>query len=309
MTETATSSQVIPHRRVSIDIEWLQKLQDYYADMTHLYLYLLDDRGEPVTRLSGDLVEKERIKAVIPSELMQQIYDRVMLSNTEDQVVETAGFSNVKIAGIAIKAGGVNCLCWIVCGVIEEINDTDSLLNIHAKIRERDFEDSLDFLRQITTKMYRGAYLRDDALAESVKSKSSELQMLHDLRKSEIMTDIVSLLDSDEAFEAVCAHLVNYVGGYADIAHAYILRPNVSGVGIDVLGEYMKEGCLTLHGRVKTDDVIKHIKIAGEKPTIVSYKTALESEAYLSGAYRLCRSSRLYEQTKQAGGNVSCFCG
>jgi ADP-glucose pyrophosphorylase len=51
-----------------------------------------------VTRLSGDLVEKERIKAVIPSELMQQIYDRVMLSNTEDQVVETAGFSNVKIA-------------------------------------------------------------------------------------------------------------------------------------------------------------------------------------------------------------------
>ena len=279
MTETATLPHVIPQRRVSIDIEWLQKLQDYYADMAHLYLYLLDDRGEPVTRLSGDIVEKDRIRAAVPSELIQQVYDRVMFSNTEDQVVETAGFSNVKIAGIAIKAGGVNCLCWIVCGVIKEINDTDSILNIHAKIRERDFEDSLDFLRQITTKMYQGAYTRDDALAESVKSKSSELQMLHDLRKSEIMTDIVSLLDSDEAFEAVCAHLVNYVGSYSDIAHAYVLRPNVSGVGVDVLGEYLKEGCLTLHGRVKVDDVLKHIKIAGEKPTIVSYKTVLESEA------------------------------
>ena len=270
-----------------IDIEWLQSLQDYYAEMTHLYLYLLDDKGQPVTRLSGDTVEKDRMIAAISAKQVQQIYDRVMLSNTEDQVIEDGGYSNLRIAGIAIKADSVPVdgvpvlpsLCWIVCGVIEEINDEESILNFHAKIGEHDFEASLDFLRLISRKIYSTTYSKADALAESVKSKSAELQMMHDLRRSEIMTEIVSLLDSDEAFEAVCLHLVNYVGSYADIAHAYVLRPNVSGIGIDVLAEYLKEGTPTLHERARIEDVLKYLRITGEKPLIVSYKTSLELEA------------------------------
>ena len=278
MTESGAPPNATLDNSINIDIEWLQSLQDHYADMAHLYLYLLNDKGQPVTRLSGDFVEKDRMRAAVSTEQVQQVYDRVMLSNTEDQVVETGGYSNLKIAAIAVRVHGGPSYCWIVCGIIEDINDSESILNIHSKLKERDFEASLDFIRQISTKIYEAAYSRVDALAESIKSKSSELQMLHDLRKSEIMTEIVSLLDSDEAFEAVCAHLVNYVGSYTDIAHAYILRPNASGLGIDVLGEFLKEGSQSLHERVRIDDVLTHIKIAGEKPIVISYKTTLESE-------------------------------
>ena len=102
--------------------------------------------------------------------------------------------------------------------------------------------------------------------------------MFHELRKSEFMTDIVSLLDSDEAFEDICQQMVDYVGNYSDIAHAYVLRPNVSGVGVDVLGEFLKEGRSSLRGVARIDDVLKYIKIVGDKPTVVSYKTRLEQE-------------------------------
>ena len=144
MTESGAPPQATPDHNIDMDIEWLQGLQDYYADMTHMYMYLLDSQGQPVTSLSGDAIEKERMKAAVSTEQVQQIYDRVMLSNTEDQVVETGEYSNLKIAGIAVRVNGGPSYCWIVCGIIEEINDTESILNFHSKISEREFEASLD---------------------------------------------------------------------------------------------------------------------------------------------------------------------
>ncbi|MCR5419576.1 MAG: EAL domain-containing protein [Lachnospiraceae bacterium] len=277
METVNVSGSALAHK-VDIDAKWLQNLQDYYARMSNLFLFLLNDEGQQVTALSGDRVLVDRLVPAISDRQIKHVYERLMNSSTEDQIVEDTDYSNVKIAGIAIKVDGIAAICWIVCAVLEEINDDDSLLNFSVKIKEADFIASLDFLRLISTKVYKTTYSRADALAESVKSKSAELQMMHDLRKSEFMTDIVSLLDSDESFEEICSQMVTYVGRFSDIAHAYVLRININGTGIDLLGEYLKEGRDSLHGIVKVDDVIKHIKIAGDKPMVISYKTVLEKE-------------------------------
>ncbi len=279
MTQIREGSPNTLEHKVDIDSEWLQTLQDYYADMAGLFLYLLNDEGGQITEMSGDRVEMDRLKSAISTEQAKQIYERLMHLSAEEQVIEDTEFSNVKMAGIVIKFEGIPAICWIVCAVIEGIEDSDSLLNFHTKISEEDFLRSIDFLRIISTRVYSTTYLRVDAIAESVKSKSAELEMLHELRKSEFMTDIVSLLDSDDVFEDICHQMVGYVGNFADIAHAYVLRPNVSGTGVDVLGEFLKEGKSSLHGVTKTDDLLKYMKLVGDKPTVVSYKTRLEQEA------------------------------
>ena len=278
MTEVGANAYAALEHKLDIDTEWIQGLQDYYADLAHLYLFLLGDENDIVTDFSGDESQLARIKTIVSQDQVRQIYDRLMSSTTEEQLIEDTDYSNVKLAGIAIKVEGRSVMCWIVAAVIDGIEDEDSLLNAGYKVSEKQFLNSLDFLRLISTKIYENKYIGADALAESVKSKSAELQMLHDLRKSEVMTDIVSLLDSDESFEEICEQMVRYVGNYADIAHAYVLRPNVSGSGVDVLGEYRKEGYGSLHGIASTDDILKYMKIVGDKPLVVSYKTKLEQE-------------------------------
>ncbi len=278
MTEVGANAYAALEHKLDIDTEWIQGLQDYYADLAHLYLFLLGDENDKVTDFSGDESQLARIKTIVSQDQVRQIYDRLMSSTTEEQLIEDTDYSNVKLAGIAIKVEGRSVMCWIVAAVIDGIEDEDSLLNAGYKVSEKQFLDSLDFLRLISTKIYENKYIGADALAESVKSKSAELQMLHDLRKSEVMTDIVSLLDSDESFEEICEQMVRYVGNYADIAHAYVLRPNVSGSGVDVLGEYRKEGYGSLRGIASTDDILKYMKIVGDKPLVVSYKTKLEQE-------------------------------
>ncbi len=279
MAEVKEGSPATLEYKVDIDTEWLQNLQDYYADMAGLFLYLLNDEGKPITKLSGDPVEMERIKAVITPEQVDRLFKKLISSDAEEQIIEDTEFSNVKLAGIVIRIEGIAAICWMVCGVIEDIDGPDAILNFHTTIKEDDFLRSIDFLRLISTKVYTTTYMRVDAIAESVKSKSAELEMLHELRKSEFMTDIVSLLDSDEAFEEICDKMVGYVGSFAGIAHGYVLRPNVSGFGVDVLGEYLKEGRPSLHCVASTDDLLKYFKLVVDKPTVVSYKTRLEQEA------------------------------
>ena len=279
MTEVGLDSVPVLEHQIDIDTEWLKNVQDYYANMAHLFLYMVDNEGKALTEMSGDPVEIGRIRAALSAKQIDDIYERIMTGNTEEQIVEDTEFSNVKLAGIAVKMNGAVALCWIVCGVFEEINDDNSLLHFHSTIKERDFVASLDFLRVISTKVYGNSYKWANALAESVKSKSAELEMLHELRKSEFMTDIVSLLDSDESFEEICEQMVRYVGNFADIAHAYVLRPNLNGNTVDVLGEFLKTGTPTLHGVANVDDVLNYMKIVGDKPTVVSYKTRLEPEA------------------------------
>ncbi len=278
MTQLGVNAYENLQRKLDIDTEWVQGLQDYYSELAHLYLFLLDDEGRQVTTFTGDPAMTARMQAIVTPDHVAQIFNRLMGSPTEEQVIEDTDYSNVKLAGIAIRVEGAAELCWIVAAVIEGIDDEESLLNAGHKISKKRFLDSLDFLRLISTKVYINKYIGADALAESVRSRSAELQMLHDLRKSEVMTDIVSLLDSDESFEEICEQMVRYVGAYSDIAHAYVLRPNVSGSGVDVLGEYLKEGYSPLRGVANTDDIIKYMKIVGDKPLVVSYKTKLEQE-------------------------------
>ena len=267
MGEESFSSLV---HKVDIDTAWLQGLQDYYCNIAKLFVFIVDEDGNMLTEMSGNPNEIGRISAVISNSQVSQMIDRVMHSNAEEQIVEKTEYSNIRIATIAIKTDGAAPMCWVVLGVIDSEEDESAILNISSKIHESDFLKALDFLRIISKKIYQTTYSRVNAVAESVRSKSAELEMLHELRKSEFMTDIVSLLDSDESFEEICDQMVRYVGGFSDIAYAYVIRPNVNGSNVDVMGEYDKKGVVPLLKIIKSEDVLRHLKGIGDKPMVIS---------------------------------------
>ena len=265
-------------QRVDIDVRWLQGLQDYFCNMANMFLFLVDEEGNRITEISGDKAEIGRILAVVSGTQLERMLDRVINSKTEEQIIEFTEYSNVKIATIAVKVKGAQTVCWVAVGVINEIEDDESLLNIKSKLDNKNFNDSVDFLRVISSKVYATTFLSANAMAESVKSKSAELEMLHELRKSEFMTDVVSLLDSDESFEEICEQMVHYVGNFSDVAYAYVIRPNINGLSVDVMGGHTRAGLEPMLNRIKAADILKYLKNIGDKATVISYKTKLESE-------------------------------
>ena len=119
-------------RRLEIDTEWIQNLQDYFSEMTNLFLFLVDEDGKMLTKMSGDSREVSRISSVVTDKQLGNIFERVMYSKTEDQVIENTKDACVKLGVSAIRIGTRCELMYVTIGVIaEEITengDYDKLL-------------------------------------------------------------------------------------------------------------------------------------------------------------------------------------
>nr|MCR5406398.1 hypothetical protein [Lachnospiraceae bacterium] len=102
MTEVVNDQNMVSEQTVVIDGGWIQAVQDCYAEMSGLFIYLMDKDGRNITQMSGDAVEMSRIRAAVPKKQIDDIFERVMHGNTEEQIVEDTEYSNVKVASIAI---------------------------------------------------------------------------------------------------------------------------------------------------------------------------------------------------------------
>ncbi len=261
--------------QMTIDIGELQKTQDVYSQLTNLFIFCVNNQGERITEMSGNPDEIIRVMGLLEESQISSVIRRVLDSPVEEQVVEDTGYSNVKIASIAIRTSGKLVLCWFICGILDTAADENAVLNVKSTITYASFMKSIDLLRVMSKKIYANAFLVENAVAESKRSKNAEMEMVRTLKRSESMTEIVQLLDSDESFEEVSNKILEFTGRYSQISHAYVLRPSANEDSIDILGSYAGSEQTTL------DDVIHALSVEdlcsiGDKPAVISFKTKID---------------------------------
>lgn len=272
-----------------LDMPWLQKLQDFMGDVSGMYLFCIDKTGKQITEMSGDEGLLPRISAVINKHQVETMFKRVMIGNVEEQAIDNTEYSNVRLASIAVKANGEPLFCWFICGVFaltEGENVDEALLNTGSVLTEDKFIGNLDFLREISNKVYSSVGSNKNT---STSQTSTERELFQALRRSESLAEIVQLLELDEPYEDICDRLVDYVGRYSGIPFGYIVRPNIDGTNIEVLGRYVKEGADSNFEKSEPSEVVRMLEYAGDKPLVVSYKTHIDQNcrdwmvsAYLS---------------------------
>ena len=264
--------------RMKIDSDTMQKAQDTYSMLTNLFIFCINAEGERITEMSGNPNDITRILGLVEEQKIESVLRQVMNSSVEEQVVEDTNYSNIKLAGIAIRVGGKLAFSWFVCAVLNDVSDTENaVLNIKSTTDYPKFIKALDLLRELSRKVYENSDLLESAVAESKRSRYSELEMARSLRRSESITDIVQMLDSDESFENISDTILRETALYTQVSHAYVLRPNSKGEGIDVLGSYVEEGARDLAGDINAE-TFSIVDTLGDKPVVVSYKTKIRDE-------------------------------
>lgn len=261
--------------RMNLNAETMQKAQDTYSLLTGLFLFCVNAAGERITEMSGNPNDITRILGLVEEHRIESVLRQVLTSSVEEQIVEDTNYSNIKLASIAVRVNGKLAFCWFVCAVLNDVEDTENaVLNIKSTTDYPKFIKSLDLLREISKKIYGNSDLLESAVAESKRSRYSELEMARSLRRSESMTEIVQLLDSDEVFEHICQAVLRETVLYTQVSHAMILRPEAEDGDVEVLAGYSAE-----EGKdaMELSEETKRALIAsfGEKPSVISYKTKI----------------------------------
>ena len=230
-----------------IDIEYMSQLQDSFSRALGLYTYCLDSAGVPVTEISGPKEDVERLMEYIPAETVADIFFSLTQSSLEDQVIEDTLIPNVKFGLTTVRINGQPLVTWVVLGVITDA-DTEGYRCEPAEgfsrtISYERMQDALDLIRETTLYQVNTRLTVANAEAESRRSKYSEAEMSEALKRSEAMTEIVQLLDSDDSIENVMAKIISLAGLYLDLSSAlvYKLIPGNADI-MDVAAEWYATG-------------------------------------------------------------------
>lgn len=208
-----------------LDSGMVQMLQDNFCPANNIYSICLDKDGDVVTKKYGSEAERNYLKEKFPIQHQKALVKKLLDNHIEEIVEEDIGEDYLKMCGVSIRVGGETIAIWIVQGIIEENITPDSQVPEFMKTTTADrFFASLAFLSSLT-KQYFAIKLEEIIAQEAFQqSKESEVRIKAELHRSEVMTQVVGMLESEQAFTEIVDTILEKVCDYLDIETASLLQ-------------------------------------------------------------------------------------
>lgn len=243
-----------------IDKAELQRLQDEFCAVTGMYIYALGSDGEELTKPSKAARELEMILQAVSPEIIEQALLRVSDGSLEDFVIEDTINPRVKLAVIAVRMEKKTVLRWVVCGVADG----------------NGFYPALDLLRDAGSVIIRQIFSSASVEAENIRNQYSENKINETMARVEALTQVIRLLDSDDAMEGVMGKVLAIIGDYLKISCGQVYQVDQSQGTMDVLGEWVNEGVVSFLDRNKNLPVFSFLP--EEKPLVIGSDSLMKSE-------------------------------
>ena len=258
----------------------MQSWQDKFCEMAGVYALCLDANGNPLSSFSGNPHEIEIIKKYVTEIRMHNIFTRVSESELEDQAVEITEVPNLRLAAVALKDGKTTSAVWIVCGIItdaeyeKEFYHVPPLDSFVYQITEKKFYKTLDLLRKTLSIILSIEASRSKAIAISEESRQQKLEMTTSFHRAETMTEIVSLLDSDEAIENIMVEILSKLCTYLQISNGFTCRIHNNTL-MDIVVQWTLPGTSKMFLDTTDQDVCWFL--GAEKAIVVSSDTQMNA--------------------------------
>jgi len=219
----------------------LQKIQDRICFVGNVFGFCQDEEGKQLTKISGAPEETDLLFHYIDLEQCRDICQRVHSSALEDIQVEDTPFSWLKIAVVDVKTEGkASARTWCFCAVLSDQDQNQEIqeAGFHTVIETARFEKFLDAFIDISRLILDSDASRYSAEAEIKRSKSAEQEMETTLKRLGATTEVVQLLDCDEAIELIMADFLKVAGKFLLVSKAQIYRFHPQDDQTDILAEW-----------------------------------------------------------------------
>lgn len=253
----------------------MQNLQDRFCDANNLYLVCLSKKHGVVTKAYGSKEELQYIHSLVGMDLHVSLMNKMIGNRIESVVEENCETDLVKMCGVAIRVGGETAAIWIVIGIMEGISD-DVPPYIMQTNPDRYYK-SLEFLETLSKQMF--AVKMEEILAQEafLRSRESESQMEAELRRNEVMTSIVKMLESENSFTKIVDDILEDVCSYLGVSHGVLIRENADQKTVDTICEYVSDNVESKIERMRTCE-LGCLPFFNGKPYMISANSMMPEE-------------------------------
>ncbi len=269
------------------DLLIIQRLALRYSNVANVYLYALDRDGKFLCDMTCEKGERDRLLSLIGEDRLDALFRRVSTDELEVQAVEDTSVPNIKIAGVSVHVDHSPVVTWMMAGVINDadiVSEPGSVppVGFSKNTSYESFNNSLDVVRDVTQLIISSQISQASAEAESRRSKYSEEETKLSLKRVTALSEIVQLLDSNDAIETVINDIVRIAGQYLNIASAMVCRVKQNSDVMDIVAEWDNQGWVSPFDH--TMDQNRFPFLYAEKPIVHSFDSEVEaSEKLLLG--------------------------
>ncbi|MCR5655442.1 MAG: sensor domain-containing diguanylate cyclase [Lachnospiraceae bacterium] len=253
----------------------VQKVQEYFCTLTHLFAYLVDENGNRLTEWAGDENGVEVLKRSLDEEEFYQLYKRVSKSGLEDIIVVPSSYDNVKLAGVSVSYKGQKKNTWLLCAVLSDVKEGNLLGVPGVGINEKQFYNALDLLAEVEQLILSTEVELVHVSAEHERSRESEDELSRGLKRAEAMTAMIRYLESDEGFDRACDPILEIVGHYLEVSGVRLFQVLPDGNHVNLISQYTAEHVVSECDR--TVNLERSDLIVGTKTLMVSSDTLVSA--------------------------------
>ena len=286
-----------------IDRSELKRLQDGMCRATGVCACCVDAKGEELADWSGD--DRDILKVYLTNPLRNAVLSRVEEGSLEDMAVEEA-VDGVLVAAVSIRLQGKTILNWIVLGVSDTQENVAEHLKNCCRLKEPAFYQVLDLFREGSISIFASRRSCIDAEVESMRNRYSAEEMKNSLDRSEAMTEVVQLLDSDDVIEVIMTKMIAIVGKHLRLTSAHVCQQYPETKTVDILAGWHAKGVVPPFDKNK--GVAASDLMFSDKPVIVSSDMIHSEQQAQNWLGYQVRAFILFPLLKSAGGGmIICF--
>lgn len=257
----------------------LEKWQSFICDVSNIFVCCVDSRGTPLTKFGGNPDEAGRILKAIDREQLQNTLYRISDSTLEDQAIENCGYPNFRLAVITARQNGKTIFSWLVCGVLSDIFDVEDypnppLLGFKSTLKEKEFYRIMDSLRNISGSVLACCSSLIKVKDAEEKKRIAEEKMKAALKRTEVLAEIVQLIESNDPIEGIMIRLLRAAGSFLDLCTAFLCRVSGDGDKIDIAAHWCGRNMAWPYG--EKEGLKRPFFIRSEKALILSGDSLLD---------------------------------
>lgn len=257
---------------LEINNDDMQSIQDAFCKSNDMYIMCIGKNLGQITSFSGSKPEEDFVDSNFSPELRREIVDSFVDGSAEN-IVERYGTNDyLMYRGVAIRGSEGELMgAWLCFGIDRTQVPIEVRLDSSIRLTTKDSFDKSISLIETLTKYYFAEKFKSHLLRQKLmQEKDVENEITYKLKKNEIMTDILRLMESENSFSKISEDILKESGRYLDCTHTALLQIDSSGMGVDMISEWCADGSKALISHFQEVPLVELPFMNGKPYTISS---------------------------------------
>ncbi len=225
---------------VEEEIVELQKLQDSFCKVGHVYGVLVDTTLRKVTDFSGGNQAEQYIDDLFDVERQRRLLAQFSDVDGENVVAAVPDVKYLIVRGVALRDGEHRLIgVWMIYALDMDRLEPEALIPSFMEcINEAQLDATVGLIEIMARQMYREKVSKTELLDRLEISRLNEVHNANRLHKSEVMTDILKEMEAEDSFARIAESILSSAGAYAEVNECCLLKIEGEDNRVDMVCEW-----------------------------------------------------------------------